>query len=36
MSGTVTIHGSFDTSNQAWVYSVSVFGAVAARNAAFG
>ena len=36
MSGTVTIHGSLDTSNQAWVYSVSAFGAAALWLAALG
>ena len=36
MSGTLTIHGSLLTSNQAVVYSVSALGAVTSRNCAFG
>ncbi len=36
MSGMLRIHGAFDTSSQAVVYSVSAFGAVTSRYAEVG
>ena len=36
MSGALTIHGSFDTSNHVIVYSVSAFGAVTCLSSGDG
>ena len=36
MSGALTIHGSFETSSQVIVYSVSAFGAVTVWSSTAG